>query len=35
MSIPTIKHNDLSGYRKIPMSKSCRSEKSAPAVTTQ
>jgi len=35
MSIPTIKRINLSGYRKILTSKSCRSEKFAPTVTTQ
>jgi len=34
ISIPTIKHDNLSGYRRIPTSKSCRSEKFAPSVTT-
>jgi len=34
MSIPTIKHNNLSSYGRIPTCKSCRFEKSIPPVTT-
>ena len=33
MPIPIIKTSNLNDYRKIPTFKSCRSEKSAPAIT--